>query len=98
MERSTGGLGCKRASGPTGLGIGKEDILVGFGTLTARSRTPPKMIRIEVDLVGGITCVAYGIVIPCCFAVLFAKQHVIMQPLGRSSLSRRRPFQYVRGP
>eukprot|EP00439_Symbiodinium_sp_Y106_P055427 s2338_g7.t1 len=33
-----------------------------------------------VDLVGGITCVAYGIVIPCCFAVLFAKQHVIMQP------------------
>ncbi|CAE7618200.1 ESAG8C [Symbiodinium sp. CCMP2592] len=33
-----------------------------------------------VDLVGGITCVAYGIVIPCCFAVLFAKQHVVMQP------------------
>ncbi|OLP83914.1 hypothetical protein AK812_SmicGene35263 [Symbiodinium microadriaticum] len=33
----------------------------------------------RVDLVGGITCVAYGIVIPCCFAVLFAKQHVIMQ-------------------
>lgn len=32
-----------------------------------------------VDLVGGITCVAYGIVIPCCFAVLFAKQHVIRQ-------------------
>ncbi|CAE7706626.1 RCH2 [Symbiodinium sp. CCMP2456] len=32
-----------------------------------------------VDLVGGITCVAYGIVIPCCFAVLFAKQHVVMQ-------------------
>ena len=44
----------------------------------------PRTRRIEVDLVGGITCVAYGIVIPCCFAVLFAKQHVIMQPLGRS--------------
>ena len=27
----------------------------------------PRTRRNEVDLVGGITCVAYGIVIPCCF-------------------------------